>query len=847
MKIQPISGRPRKLRGQLTVLFSLWICLFFVLPGTARGFNQYIVESVLPRGAQRGTCVEVVLQGNYLESPRELVSSRGGIRALSFGSPEPGEERFMVPSDRPQKLTAQLEIAPDCPLGIHLLFLRTDRFVSDPVLFEVGEFPVVKEQERSVGQNDSAQTAQSVPLRCTVHGRIHAEKDRADRDCYAVTAAKGERLSFDLEAVRVSTRHYMGENDCQIRVVGPDGTVCAECDDSALYIQDPFVSFLAPEDGRYVVEVSQHLGAIQPEAAYYLLHVGTFPRPEAVYPAGGRPGEEIQMRWIWGAEGGCRTVQLPRDENGGAGGTMVQWLPVDGGGRAQTGMPLRLSPHPNALEAEPNGEASSAGAVSVPVAVNGVIGQPGDVDCWRVHLEAGESVDIRVYARSLGTPLDPLVWVRKVGSDKEEILVDDVTMPERGYASFAQKSRDILDPALNFVAKESGEYVVGVEDTRGVGGAAFVYRMELERHRDTVIVYPGRVGRPATYDWTTREAVVQVPRGGGWTTTLALSEGIGTHFGEEEFEIEAVGLPPGVRLESPRIRIQESGRAFPVRFVASPEAEPRVSFVQLFARPVRPGVEVESRYQRGWMFSNRRGGLGWMPVWMDRLPVAVVEAPCFELEIARAKLGMVQAGDMELEVNVRRREGWDGPVQLKCDCLPTGVTQGVPVEVGPGVGTARLTLMASPDAPLKNWKISVCGSSMDGHVLYGTGARLVSSPMVDLEVGKPYVLVDLERSSVRRGAVDQMHAKLKPLKPFPAGARATLIGLPHGVKQVEPFPVIQDKDTSCVFQVSATEEALLGPYKQIQVELEVTDFGGVIRQKSGAGVLRVDPALAAGQ
>jgi hypothetical protein len=90
--------------------------------------------------------------------------------------------------------------------------------------------------------------------------------------------------------------------------------------------------------------------------------------------------------------------------------------------------------------------------------------------------------------------------------------------------------------------------------------------------------------------------------------------------------------------------------------------------------------------------------------------------------------------------------------------------------------------------------------------------------------------------------MDQIRAKLRPLKAFPGGAWARLIGLPHGVKQVESVE-IRDTDLQCAFPVSAGEEALLGQYKQIQVELEVTDAGGVIRQQTGAGVLRVDPAV----
>ena len=54
-------------------------------------------------------------------------------------------------------------------------------------------------------------------------------------------------------------------------------------------------SIVAPADGTYIVQVRESAyggnGACQ-----YRLHVGTFPRPTAVVPAGGKPGEEVEVR-----------------------------------------------------------------------------------------------------------------------------------------------------------------------------------------------------------------------------------------------------------------------------------------------------------------------------------------------------------------------------------------------------------------------------------------------------------------------------------------------------------------------------------------------------------------------
>jgi hypothetical protein len=827
--------------------------LSLLAPPETLAFNQYVVEVITPRGAQKGTTVNALFYGNYLEHPQEVVSNRGGIRAVSFEAPQPSTETFgnvTPPSSNPQSLRATLEVAPDCPPGMHLLFLRTDRFLSEPVLFYVGEMPGVNELETAIGGNDEPPRAQSVPINSTIHGRIHASSQEADRDCYAIEARKGDRLSFDLQGVRVATTHYWGENDCRLRLLAPDGRVLAQCDDTAQYVQDPFLSVEVPQDGRYVLEVSQHPGAVFTRFAHYLLHVGSFPRPEAVYPAGGRPGEKLAVQLLSNGRGALRqTVELPQDGPSPSPITFFEFRPEDTGGRSPTGLPMRVTSHPNLLESEPNDVAENAQPFTLPVALNGIVGNDGDEDVWRFHAEKGEAIDIRVFARSLGTPLDPKIWIRPARAQQEGdralLDTDDSTMQERGYFSHTIQAKDTLDPAVTFVAKESGDYLLGIEDTRGLGGRSSVYRIEVQSHRDSFYVYPGRPSRPASYDWTTREAVLQVPRGGRWTATMKLDEGLGTQFSAESFVIEAVGLPPGVTMEAPLITPATMGKEVPVQFTAAPGAKPGIHFIELLARPVNAERRADAFCQRGFVFSNRRAGLGWMPVWIERFPLAVVEEPPFRLELERPALGLVQAGELDLHVKIHRQADWNQPVQIKLDYLPPGVVQGVPVDAAPEQTSVKVPLKATADAPLHTWKICVNGTSLEGNSLLGSGCRLSSSALVDLPVTQPFVTLEFDRASVRRGDSGVITATLKHLKPFTGAARASLVGLPVGVKLLEPFPEIRARDKTCTFRIEANGDALLGQYKQIQAEIAFQEGDQRVRQQTGSGVLRVDPALTA--
>ena len=77
--------------------------------------------------------------------------------------------------------------------------------------------------------------------------------------------------------------------------------------------QDCLVSIIAPEDGKYIVQIRESAYGGN-GACRYRLHVGTFPRPTAVYPAGGKPGEVINARFIGDAAGDIALpVTIPAD------------------------------------------------------------------------------------------------------------------------------------------------------------------------------------------------------------------------------------------------------------------------------------------------------------------------------------------------------------------------------------------------------------------------------------------------------------------------------------------------------------------------------------------------------
>nr|MBP6785101.1 hypothetical protein [Verrucomicrobiales bacterium] len=154
-----------------------------------------------------------------------------------------------------------------------------------------------------------------------------------------------------------------------------------------------------------------------------------------------------------------------------------------------------------------------------------------------------------------------------------------------------------------------------------------------------------------------------------------------------------------------------------------------------------------------------------------------------------------------------------------------------------------LRLSATGSAVPDTYRLALTASTTGGSYYLGAGRVRASSEYVDITVAQPYVEFKADPVSVRRSDRSRVIWKVDHKKPFEGEATTTLLGLPKGVT-VTNAPVLKKGDKELVFEISATSEALLGQYKELACEIVVTESGQAIRQRTGKGILRVDPALA---
>ncbi len=753
--------------------------------------NSWAAEPVLtnmqPNGFQRGTEVVATFSGARLGDAEALLLYRPGIVVKELNAKT--DKQFEV----------KLAIAQDCPLGFHGLRVRTATGISALQTISVGALPEVVEKEPN---NDFSQP-QSIELGCTVNGVITNE----DVDYFVVEAKKGQRLSVELEGVRLGMPPGNGTFfDPFIAVLDAKRFELARSDDTALLQQDGMCRLVVPEDGAYVIEVreSSYRGS---NLCKYRLHVGQFPRPTAVYPAGGPPGQTIEMRWLGDALGEFKTaVTIP------TGGSNVHELfAQDDRGMAPSPNRIRVNDLTNVLEDEPNDARDAATPFTAPAALNGIIERPGDVDHFRFTAKKNQTYDIRVHARkTLRSPLDSVLSITRsngagVGSN------DDSGGP---------------DSYLRFKAPADDQYVVVIRDQLADGAPDFVYRIEVAPVQPALTLsLPERVQYvPIT---------VSVPRNNRMAIMVNAAR---ANFGGE-LNLTMEGLPNGITAGP--VTMAANLSSVPVLFSASDEATPSGALVDLIGRPVDQNVKVVGHLQQRTMLVRGQNN---RDVWghdAHRMAVAVTEESPFQIEIVQPKVPIVRNGAIQLKVVATRQEGFNEPIAVSMLYNPPGIGSSGAITIPAGKSEITIPLTANGSAAVGNWPMIVLGRAK-----VGNGNVQVASQQVILEIADVFFTFTFEKSAAELGQETEVLVRVEKKRDFPGNATAALLGLPAKTSLVDAKPIEFTQDTKdLVFKIKVAADARPGKFQTLVCRATLTIEGEPIVHTLGAGELRVDKPL----
>lgn len=741
-------------------------------------------NSTKPNGGQRGTEVKLTLTGTQLADFESLIFFSPGFTQKSVEKAENG------------KVQMTIAIAPDVPPGNHLMRIRTKTGISHPRQFFVGIFPNVDEKE----PNSDFETPQLIQANQTVEGVVLSE----DVDYYRISAKKGQRISVEVDGLRLGYTVF----DPFLAIIDKNRFEKVISDDTILHRQDGYCSYVAEEDGDYTVMIreSSYRGDGN---SFYRLHVGGFRRPDVVYPAGGKVGSKTKVRFIERDGSFEEEAQLPTEIDPGYMIYSKTQAP------APSGNPFRLVNFDNVLEAEPNEDQAKAtvAATGSPIALNGIIEKPGDVDYFKLPLKKGMTLEVQAFAQSLGSPLDSVV---NIYNEKGGSL--------SGNDDGGGRRR--LDSKFKIGIPADGNYFVRVADHLERGGPNYVYRLELIAAEPEVFFASPQF----TVNDTHYRQFIPVPKGGRYATLVNVSR-VNV---SGDYKFEAPNLPQGVKLLT-ELAPKDLG-SMPLLFEAAPDAPLGHQVVPVKLNPVDPANKVVGKLRQEFDVV-RNGNVVYYTDVEDRLPVGVVEESPYSLEIVKPAVPLVNNGILELKVVAKRKEGFTKPIRVFMIWKPNGISSLGEQTIAEGQNECVFQLDANAAAPAGTWNFTVMGEADAG------GGRIYNaSPFQQVVTAPAYLTAPaIPLVAVEQGKEAIMVAKLEHLLPFEGEASAQVLGVPDTIP-IEAAKI--NKDTKEVsFKVKTDAKSPIGKQANLFVRVDVPIQGTnatTIHRIALGSILRID-------
>ena len=414
----------------------------------------------------------------------------------------------------------EVTMASDAAPGRRELRLVTSRGVSNPLVFHVGQVPevartplvscrlqVLGKEEQALRKRPPEQEEATITVPCTANGQIApGEVNR-----YRFEARKGQRLLVSVEARGLNpyvADAVPGWFQPVLTLRNAAGKEVAFCDDYR-FKPDPVIFFEVPEDGAYVLSITDAIYRGR-EDFVYRVTIGEMPFLAAVFPLGGRAGEPVKFEMAGWNLAGAALAPLAADAGPG-----VRPVTASKSGLVSNCLPVETDTLPEAFDKESNNDRPSAQKVELPVIVNGRIDRPDDWDVFQFTGKAGDTVVAEVGARRLDSPLDSVLKLTDV-SGTVLAANDDHEDPEAGVNTHH------ADSYLMFKLPADGTYCVHIGDAARAGGPVYAYRLRLSRPMPDFALYvvPSSL---AMRGKSGSQVNIQVVRKDGFTGPISLA------------------------------------------------------------------------------------------------------------------------------------------------------------------------------------------------------------------------------------------------------------------------------------------------------------------------------------
>lgn len=573
--------------------------------------SQTFIEHLDPPVVQRGKTNRIRIHGNRSGAPQGLWTTLPG----SMLKPHFIDTEF-------SGYEADLAVPAEAPLGIYGLRLATASGLSNVHLFVVEELPVIRR-----GESGPSGEPQPLDLPVCVTSAVRP----ASVDRYEISVAAGQTVSFEVVGNRLGK-----DFDPLIQIRNQNGKLIAECDNSGGMLFDCRFQHQFQSQGRYFVEVrdARFDGNL---SWHYLLRMGDFPGVRVALPSSIRPGETNLLSFPQES-----SWQLPltvaRDAAVGLAYFEVRRSPE----QSPAWIPLTVTELTAQVEREPNNSGKDATPVSAIGALNGVLGEPGDVDVFAFELTQGQKLFFQGVTRLIGSPADLELVV--LDPDLREVRrQDDVDLDE---ASFA------------FTAGKAGTHYVRVSDMSADGGDDFAYRVDITKGGPRIELLA------ETSDFT-------VPRGSYQPLPIKVIR----HDFKGEIQLQLTGAPPGIRLEPTLIpadvsefvaRIvcqqEEADGLYQLQIVGSAIAEDATTLQTLVQ--TKPLVDRQLKNVDLIPYALREDQRLLPPSVTNQLALMITAPAPFELSLPDRVVKLTRYQTVDFPIVISRTEGFGKPLQF---------------------------------------------------------------------------------------------------------------------------------------------------------------------------------------
>lgn len=377
-----------------------------------------------------------------------------------------------------ESVRLRVMVDPDAEAGARWCRLRTAEGLSNPMQFHIGDLPEFREPKRdefdllhylgisempTIRRSDSSVRG-SLTLPVTVNGQILP----GEVDEFEFEAKEGDQVVVSVEArslVPYLADAVPGWFQAVVSLRDNRDRELAFSDDYR-FNPDPVLFYKIPRDGIYKLRIHDSIYRGR-EDFVYRVTLGELPFLTNISPLGGQAGDEIDLTLQGGnlAERERKRFQLPEEAG-------ILEIRAAGENGYSNPIAFHVDNVPETMEREDNNRLGKAAELPIPSIVNGVIGEVGDVDYFRVEGKGGRLMTFEVFARRLGSPLDSNLAI--FDDDGKQIAWnDDFENPSAGLTTHHADARITIKPPAN------GKCFVRIGETQNQGSFAHSYRLKV--------------------------------------------------------------------------------------------------------------------------------------------------------------------------------------------------------------------------------------------------------------------------------------------------------------------------------------------------------------------------------